>query len=53
MFASQREYRKSRKRSLKKKEKELELSVNICIEEQLPDDPEIVVIYLSLLSDIH
>lgn len=42
MFASQREYRKSRKRSLKKKEKELELSVNICIEEQLPDDPEIV-----------
>ncbi|NP_001310488.1 endoribonuclease YbeY-like [Solanum lycopersicum] len=42
VFASQREYRKSRKRSLKKKEKELELSVNICIEEQLPDDPEIV-----------
>lgn len=46
MFASQRDYRKFRKRPLKKrdKEKELELSVKICIEEQLPDDPEILVI---------
>ncbi|CAN4128329.1 unnamed protein product [Withania somnifera] len=42
VFASQREYRKFRKRPSKKKEKELELSVKICIEEQLPDDPEIV-----------
>ncbi|XP_016537650.1 endoribonuclease YBEY, chloroplastic isoform X2 [Capsicum annuum] len=43
-FASQREYRKSRKLQLKKrhKAKELELSVKICIEEQMPDDPEIV-----------
>lgn len=41
VFASQRGYRKSRKRPSKKKEKELELSVKICIEEQLPDDPEI------------
>ncbi|XP_075107125.1 endoribonuclease YBEY, chloroplastic [Nicotiana tabacum] len=44
VFASQRDYRKFRKRPLKKrdKEKELELSVKICIEEQLPDDPEIL-----------
>ncbi|KAM3282070.1 endoribonuclease YBEY, chloroplastic isoform X1 [Capsicum chacoense] len=43
-FASQREYRKSRKLPLKKrhKAKELELSVKICIEEQMPDDLEIV-----------
>ncbi|PSR89329.1 Phosphatase [Actinidia chinensis var. chinensis] len=40
VFASQRGYRKVRRRPAKSKEKELELSVNICIEEQLPDDPE-------------
>ncbi|XP_057479974.1 endoribonuclease YBEY, chloroplastic isoform X2 [Actinidia eriantha] len=42
VFASQRGYRKVRRRPAKSKEKELELSVNICIEEQLPDDPEIL-----------
>ncbi|XP_057477400.1 endoribonuclease YBEY, chloroplastic-like isoform X2 [Actinidia eriantha] len=42
VFASQRGYRKLRRRTAKSKEKELELSVNICIEEQLPDDPEIL-----------
>ena len=38
-----REYRKVRSRTPKKKKKELELSVPICIEESLPDDPEILV----------
>ncbi|KAL3500626.1 hypothetical protein ACH5RR_039719 [Cinchona calisaya] len=52
IFASWREYRKSRRKpapapapvraKAKSKKKELELSVNICIEEQLPDDPEIL-----------
>lgn len=52
VFAEKREYRNLRRRSHKKKEKELELDVKICIEEQLPDDPEILVfISLSLLSD--
>lgn len=40
MFAERREYRKMRKRAPKRKQ-ELELSVSICIEEQLPDDTEI------------
>ncbi|CAH2060635.1 unnamed protein product [Thlaspi arvense] len=40
VFAERREYRKMRKRAPKKKQ-ELELSVSICIEEQLPDDLEI------------
>ncbi|MBA0597769.1 hypothetical protein Gorai_007562 [Gossypium raimondii] len=35
------EYRKMRRRPGKSKEKQLELSVSICIEEELPDDPEI------------
>ncbi|CAL5206514.1 unnamed protein product [Lathyrus oleraceus] len=38
----QREYRKVRSRTPKSKPKELELSVSICIEEDLPDDPEIL-----------
>ncbi|WJX10051.1 hypothetical protein P8452_00818 [Trifolium repens] len=38
----QREYRKVRSRTPKRKKKELELSVDICIEESLPDDPEIL-----------
>ncbi|KZV44523.1 hypothetical protein F511_24940, partial [Dorcoceras hygrometricum] len=42
--ASRREYRKVRPRRVnaprKKKDKELELSVKICLEEQLPEDPE-------------
>ncbi|XP_059657127.1 endoribonuclease YBEY, chloroplastic [Cornus florida] len=42
VFASQRGYRKVRQRTAKSKEKELELDVKICIEEQLPDDPEIL-----------
>lgn len=37
-----REYRKVRSRTPKRKKKELELSVPICIEESLPDDPEIL-----------
>ncbi|KAL6501997.1 hypothetical protein OROGR_027130 [Orobanche gracilis] len=44
--AARREYRKVRSRRVaaakKSKEKELELSVKICIEEQLPEDAEIV-----------
>ncbi|OMO86632.1 hypothetical protein COLO4_21003 [Corchorus olitorius] len=42
--ASKREYRKVRRRPAKSKEKQLELSVSICIEEELPDDPEILSI---------
>ncbi|KAG6388008.1 hypothetical protein SASPL_153205 [Salvia splendens] len=44
--AERREYRKVRSRRVavakKSKEKELELSVKICLEEQLPEDPEIL-----------
>lgn len=43
VWASQREYRKVRRRPSKSKEKELELNVSICIEEDLPDDAEILV----------
>lgn len=32
-----------RRRAAKSKEKELELNVSICIEDELPDDPEILV----------
>ncbi|KAK7293848.1 hypothetical protein RJT34_16725 [Clitoria ternatea] len=39
--AGQREYRKVRRRTPKNKDKELELCVDICIEQDLPDDPEI------------
>ncbi|XVE70981.1 hypothetical protein DITRI_Ditri10aG0113600 [Diplodiscus trichospermus] len=42
--ASNREYRKVRGRPAKSKEKRLELSVSICIEEELPDDAEILSI---------
>lgn len=45
VFAERREYRKMRKRAPKRKQ-ELELSVSICIEEQLPDDTEIQVLSL-------
>ncbi|GAU21166.1 hypothetical protein TSUD_10830 [Trifolium subterraneum] len=38
----QREYRKVRNRKPKRKNKELEFCVPICIEESLPDDPEIL-----------
>ncbi|XP_043710766.1 endoribonuclease YBEY, chloroplastic-like isoform X2 [Telopea speciosissima] len=41
-FTTQRGYRKVRHRLGKKKKKELELNVRICIEEELPDDPEIL-----------
>ncbi|KAH6755113.1 haloacid dehalogenase-like hydrolase family protein [Perilla frutescens var. hirtella] len=44
--AGRRDYRKVRSRRVaaakKSKEKELELSVKICLEEQLPEDPEIM-----------
>ncbi|KAK4276967.1 hypothetical protein QN277_015050 [Acacia crassicarpa] len=40
--AEQRGYRKTWRRTPKNKEKELELSVDICIEEDLPDDDEIL-----------
>ncbi|XP_010249477.1 PREDICTED: uncharacterized protein LOC104592035 [Nelumbo nucifera] len=43
-FATQRGYRKVRRQPFKKKEKQLELNVRICIEEELPDDPEILSI---------
>ncbi|KAB1204333.1 Sugar phosphatase YidA [Morella rubra] len=42
--ASQRDYRKVRRRASKSKEKELELNVSICIEEDMPDDPEVLSI---------
>ncbi|KAK1408146.1 hypothetical protein QVD17_39780 [Tagetes erecta] len=46
VYASQRGYRKVRgrpaARKKKDKAKELELDVKICIEEQLPDDPEVL-----------
>ncbi|XVE97615.1 hypothetical protein REPUB_Repub03eG0034100 [Reevesia pubescens] len=42
--SSNREYRKVRRRPMKSKDKQLELSVSICIEEKLPDDPEILSI---------
>ncbi|KAI6682269.1 hypothetical protein NL676_036150 [Syzygium grande] len=44
VWASQREYRKVRRRAARSKERELELNVGICIEEDLPDDPEILSI---------
>ncbi|XP_008466080.2 endoribonuclease YBEY, chloroplastic [Cucumis melo] len=44
IFCGQREYRKVRRRVPKRKIKELELNVSICIEEELPDDPEILSI---------
>lgn len=55
VWAAQRGYRKVRRRAVPKiKEKGLELNVSICIEEKLPDDPEILVnsqfVYLRLLE---
>ncbi|KAI3422780.1 uncharacterized protein J3R85_011673 [Psidium guajava] len=44
VWASQRGYRKVRRRAAKSKERELQLNVSICIEEDLPDDPEILSI---------
>uniref|UniRef100_A0A2P2L571 Uncharacterized protein MANES_03G060700 n=1 Tax=Rhizophora mucronata TaxID=61149 RepID=A0A2P2L571_RHIMU len=45
VWAAERGYRKLRRRApAKSKEKELELNVSICIEEELPDDPEILSI---------
>ncbi|XP_030445025.2 endoribonuclease YBEY, chloroplastic-like isoform X1 [Syzygium oleosum] len=44
VWASQREYRKVRRRAARSKERELELNVGICIEGDLPDDPEILSI---------
>lgn len=38
-----------RRRAAKSKEKELELNVSICIEEDLPDDSEVLVLSLSFL----
>ncbi|ESR63975.1 hypothetical protein CICLE_v10010169mg, partial [Citrus x clementina] len=42
VFAEQRGYRKVRRRVAKSKQKELELNVSICIEDELPDDPEVL-----------
>ncbi|KAH9799784.1 Endoribonuclease YBEY [Citrus sinensis] len=42
VFAEQRGYRKARRRVAKSKQKELELNVSICIEDELPDDPEVL-----------
>ncbi|KAJ8751147.1 hypothetical protein K2173_016328 [Erythroxylum novogranatense] len=45
VWAARRDYRKLRRRALaKSKEKELQLNVTICLEEELPDDPEILSI---------
>lgn len=49
VFAAQRDYRKARRRAFKSKEKELELNVSICIEEGLPEDPEVLVGCCSVL----
>jgi hypothetical protein len=52
VWASHRGYRKVRRRpaAARSKEKDLELSVSICIEEGLPNDPEILVKETSFLS---
>lgn len=53
VWASHRGYRKVRQRpaaARRSKEKDLELSVSICIEEGLPNDPEILVKETSFLS---
>ncbi|KAM7266828.1 hypothetical protein ACFE04_008994 [Oxalis oulophora] len=42
----------ARKRVANKKEIELELSVNICIEEQLPDDPEILLMLGGVMISV-
>ncbi|XAR70829.1 hypothetical protein NMG60_11027839 [Bertholletia excelsa] len=52
VFASQRGYRKVRRKAAKSKEGELELNIDICIEEQLPDDPEIQGIAEMLRLDV-
>ncbi|XP_030530661.1 endoribonuclease YBEY, chloroplastic isoform X2 [Rhodamnia argentea] len=44
VWASQRGYRKVRRRAAKSKDRELELNASICIEEDLPDDLEILSI---------
>lgn len=44
VFASLRGYRKTRRKAAPRRKDELELDVKICIEEQLPDDPEILVL---------
>lgn len=49
VFAEQRGYRKARRRVAKSKQKELELNVSICIEDELPDDPEVLVHILFIL----
>lgn len=49
VFAEQRGYRKVRRRVAKSKQKELELNVSICIEDELPDDPEVLVHFLFIL----
>lgn len=51
-FTNQRGYRKTRRglAAVKKqapKEKKLELNVSICIEEELPEDPEVLVRFLG------
>ncbi|KAL9440292.1 hypothetical protein AB3S75_019033 [Citrus x aurantiifolia] len=42
VFSEQRGYRKVRRRVAKSKPNELELNVSICIEDELPDDPEVL-----------
>lgn len=44
VFASLRGYRKTRRKAAPRRKDELELDVKICIEEQLPDDSEILVL---------
>lgn len=46
-FASKRGNRKVGARSKTKKKRELELNVDISIEEQLPEDPEILVSFYT------
>lgn len=43
VFASLRGYRKTRRKAAPRRRDELELNVKIGIEEQLPEDPEILV----------
>lgn len=49
VFASGREYRKTRRKPAPRRREELELNVKICIEEQLPDDPEILVYEMLMM----
>lgn len=56
VVASLRGFRKSRrgkaaKKQVATKERELKRNVQICIEEELPDDPEVLVLLIAFFSE--